>query len=320
TSWEETETHQQYKMEPVNIEDVAVNSASEEWAVLDSSQKNLYRDKKTLEENIEEDYKDLSRNMEIQRTEKDHVNECHNECDKNQQPIPESMINKDMPSRVRAHETPLLATNILVIYPYMGISEKKVEGNHHCISELWQKILNIRNIGKISVFETSPEEKPREKNNNEMKPIGVCFDQPQERTHTGDKLTEDVFMRCTHGQNDEENHKEAKQSVCSLSEGFLIDSSELTNHEKSHIEEKRYICRQCGKTFKYATCFEKQKVTHKGEKPYASIHLEKPSPNSIIVTVIKAVTLDKSPMLVSIVEKISPVLLIETFIKSHTGE
>ena len=104
-------------MEPLNTEGVAVNFALEDWAVLDSSQKNLYRDvmketfsnlisiEKALEENMEEDYKDLSRNMEIQGTEKDYVNECHNECDKNQQPIPESVINKDMSSRVRAHET-----------------------------------------------------------------------------------------------------------------------------------------------------------------------------------------------------------------------
>ena len=102
-------------------------------------------------------------------------------------------------------------------------------------------------------------------------------------------------MRFPYGQNDDGIHKEVKQVVCNVCEESFIDSSDLTNHEKSHTEEKRYICRQCGKTFKYATCFEKQKVTHKGEKPYASIHLEKPSPNSIIVTVIKAVTLDKSP-------------------------
>ncbi|KAM7324913.1 hypothetical protein ACRRTK_015166 [Alexandromys fortis] len=54
---------------------------------------------KTLEENIEEDYKDLCRNLGTQVIEKDCGYECGSQCDENQEPVPEN-INKDTPSSI----------------------------------------------------------------------------------------------------------------------------------------------------------------------------------------------------------------------------
>ena len=217
----------------------------------------------------------------IQRIEKDHGSECHNECDKNQQASPESMITKDMSSRVRAHKTPLLVTNIIGDLFLHGYLREKDRGKPLLYKGAVAKAFKHQKHWKVikcseslQVLETSPKEKPGEKQYKEAC-RSLCLDQSQERTHTGDKLNEDIFMRYTQGQNDEQNHKEVKQFVCSLWEESFLDFSELTNHEKSHIEEKRYSCRQCGQTCKYATCFEKHKVTQKGEKPYASVHYGK---------------------------------------------
>ena len=52
-----------------------------------------------------------------------------------------------MPSRVRAHVTPLHVRNIIGHLSLHGyLREKKIEGNHSCIRELWKKLLHIRNI------------------------------------------------------------------------------------------------------------------------------------------------------------------------------
>ena len=192
------------------------------------------------------------------------------------------MIIKDTPCRVRVHETPLLLTNIIGDLSLHGYLREKDRGKPPLYKGAVAKAFKHQNHWKViscsesfQVLETSPEEKPGKKQCKEAS-SSLCLDQSQERTYTGDKLNEDVFMRYTHGQNDEQNHKEVKQFVCSFCEESFIDSNELSNQEKSHIEEERYICRQCGQTFKYKTCFEKQKVTLKGEKPYtSSIHYGK---------------------------------------------
>ena len=142
----------------------------------------------------------------------------------------------------------MLVTNIIGHLSLHGYLREKGRGKpplyKRAVAKAFKHQKHWKNIiysESLQVFETSPEEKPREKQQCNEACKSLCFDQHQERTHTEDKLNEDVFMRYTHGQNDEQTHKDVKQYVCSLCEESFIDSSELSNHEKSHIEEKRYI-------------------------------------------------------------------------------
>ncbi|MEJ1269799.1 hypothetical protein NN561_000614 [Cricetulus griseus] len=103
----DTWLHQKQEMEPVSFDDVVVNFTSGEWALLDSSQKKLYRDvmKETfmnlisigriVEENIDVDYDKLQRNLRIQVTEQFCDYEYGIQCGKPHQETPENIVNVD---------------------------------------------------------------------------------------------------------------------------------------------------------------------------------------------------------------------------------
>ncbi|EGW04788.1 Zinc finger protein ZnFP12 [Cricetulus griseus] len=107
------------------FEDVAVNFTSGEWTLLDSSLKKLFRDlmketfmnlisiEKTQEENIEEEYQSLGRNLGTQVVEKDSDNEHENQCEENQQQIPAHVVNEDMPPAVTLYESSLSVRSII---------------------------------------------------------------------------------------------------------------------------------------------------------------------------------------------------------------
>ncbi|EGV98761.1 Zinc finger protein 420 [Cricetulus griseus] len=148
----------------------------------------------------------------------------------------------------------------------MGISESKLQGYHlYGRKEHWE---DTHHSESLQVLETSPTEKPCESQQYNEGCRSLSLDQPQERAHPGVTLHENDLTGYTFVQNDEGVHKQVKKLVCKFGEESFIAPNDLNNHEKSYIGQKRYNCRQCGKTFKNAKCFEKHKVTHTKENPY----------------------------------------------------
>ncbi|XP_035314694.1 zinc finger protein 20 isoform X1 [Cricetulus griseus] len=283
----DTLAHQKREREKVAFEDVAVNFNSGEWALLNSFQKKLYRDvmketflnlisiEKAVEENIGENCIDFSRNSRIQVIEKDCGYACVHECDKTQEPITENVINTGMPPGERVCQSPLHIRNILGHSSSHGYLREQTTG----IPSAWKKAMtkafthqehwkDTHHSESLQVLETSPTEKPCESQQYNEGCRSLSLDQPQERAHPGVTLHENDLTGYTFVQNDEGVHKQVKKLVCKFGEESFIAPNDLNNHEKSYIGQKRYNCRQCGKTFKNAKCFEKHKVTHTKENPY----------------------------------------------------
>ncbi|ERE73933.1 zinc finger protein [Cricetulus griseus] len=183
--------------------------------------------------------------------------ECDTECDKKQEAITENISSKDMPPGVRVHDSPLPGRNIIG----HSSSQDDLRDQTTQIPSMCMEAMATPYRQQGDCKGTTHSESHQVLECSKCQPCNeacrsLSSDHPQERSHTGDKLNENDFVRDTHDQNDEGTHKEVKHFVCKLREESFIDPSDLFYHEKSHIGQERYNCRQCGKTFKYAECFE----------------------------------------------------------------
>ncbi|KAL6083377.1 hypothetical protein STEG23_000763 [Scotinomys teguina] len=207
---------------------------------------------------------------------------CDNDYDKNQNPDPENIININMHPIVSAHEKPLCVRNMIGHSSSHGYGRvqttelpsewKKPTATSFIHQKHWKDICHSQSL---RVLEISPEEKLSKSQQFNEACTSLCFDQPQERTQTGENLNENDLIRDTDGQNSGVIDTEVKQFIGQLCEEAFSNSSDLVNHENSHIGKERANSRQSAKMLKYAKCFEKHKVPVTGEKPYACEHCGK---------------------------------------------
>ncbi|XP_032269607.1 zinc finger protein 705A-like isoform X3 [Phoca vitulina] len=94
-----------------------------------------------------------------------------------------------------------------------------------------------------------------------------------EMTHTGEKPYEchicgNAFIQSSDLRKHNLTHTGEKPYECHLCGKAFSQSSNLRQHERTHTGEQPYECHLCGKAFSKCSALRRHERTHTGEKPY----------------------------------------------------
>nr|XP_053772680.1 zinc finger protein 124-like [Desmodus rotundus] len=287
--WKDHTESCDYVRESVTLKDIAVDFTHEEWALLDTSQRRLFRDVmlESISHLVSVGYQYCPSDVTFQLEQGKELwgewpgfhpgqsaGKKHYVSPQGAKPSSEESC---VHGRSRTHSRGKLCECHVCGKAFShgtGLRQREMTRTRekpfkcHLCGDVFSQSSDLRNHSRVHRGE-KPYECPQ---------CGKAFSQgsylrQHEKTHSGEKpyachLCKKVFSQRSYLWKHERTHSGEKRYKCHQCGKAFSQSSGLSQHKKIHTGEKPHICLVCGKAFTHSSELTRHNRTHTREKPY----------------------------------------------------